>query len=364
MSKTRDTFTPRIEKLRGVLKEKQADGVVLSSPESRRYYMGFTGTDGYGLVTADSRQIFVDSRYTEQAKEQCVGTDVVLAVGGTAARVSLEIAERELQAIGLEDRQMAWAEMLGFKKRGEALEFIPLSVELAKLRIRKDEDELQLLREASRIADESLLAVLPEIKVGVTESYVAAMLEHEMRLRGASGPSFTTIVASGVRSAMPHGVASDKKLEAHDPITIDFGCVYQGYCSDATRTYFLGEPTEEMRKIYEVVLDAQKRTVAALKPGLTGHAIDKVARDIIKEAGYGENFGHSLGHSLGLEVHEAPSAAPNSEAVFEPGTLITVEPGIYVAGLGGVRIEDTCLITADGYEILTDLPKELTVLPL
>lgn len=361
---TTDPFANRIEKLRKVLADADEQGIVLTSPENKRYFLGFTGSDGYGLITAESRQIFVDSRYTEQAKEQCIGTDVVLAVGGTAKRVSEEIKNKGLQRLAMEDRQIPWGELLGFEKRGEGVEFVPLSAELSAIRITKDESEIAIIREAIRIGDEAFRRTLPEIKTGVTEAHVAAVLEHEMRLLGAQGPSFTTIVASGYRSAMPHGTASEKKLEAHDPITIDFGCVYQGYCSDATRTVFLGEPTDEMRRIYEVVLEAQQKTAHSLKPGMTGHEIDKIARDVISDAGYGEYFGHSLGHSLGLLVHEPPSAAPGAETRFEPGSFVTVEPGIYVAGVGGVRIEDTCLITEEGAEILTDLPKELTVLPV
>lgn len=361
---THDPFAKRIEKLREALAEANAQGIVLTSEENRRYFLGFTGTDGYGLVTSDSRQMFIDSRYTEQAKEQCIGSEVVLATSGTAKRVSQEITDKGLTDLAMEDHQIPWSELLGFEKRSEGVNLIPLSHKLSAIRIQKDASEIALIREAIRIADEAFMKILPEIKVGVTEAHIAAVLEHEMRLLGASGPSFTTIVASGYRSAMPHGTASEKQLEAHDPITIDFGCIYKGYCSDATRTVFLGEPTDEMRRIYEVVLEAQETCVAALKPGMTGQAIDKVARDVINEAGYGRNFGHGLGHSLGLLVHEPPSASPGSEAVLHPGTFITVEPGVYVPGVGGVRIEDTCLITEDGSEILTNLPKELTVLPV
>ena len=233
---------------------------------------------------------------------------------------------------------------------------------IEKLRMIKTDDEIRTIRRAAEIADEAFSHILTFIKPGVTELEVSNELEFFMRRLGASESSFDTIVASGKRSALPHGVATGKTIENGDMVTLDFGALYDGYVSDITRTVAVGEPTEELKKIYHIVLEAQMRACSALKPGMTGKEADAVARDYIKDHGYGEAFGHSTGHGIGLEVHEGPGLSFRSDTVLKPGMVVTVEPGIYVPGLGGVRIEDDVLITEDGCELLTSSPKELIIL--
>ncbi len=227
------------------------------------------------------------------------------------------------------------------------------------LSVRKDPLEISKIRKAVRIADKAFSEILKMLKPGVREKDIALELENRMRKLGADGPSFDTIVASGQRSSMPHGRASDKKLKKGDFITIDFGCYFQGYSSDITRTVVLGKATEKQKKIYSVVLNTQKAACKAVKPGLACSHVDAVARDMIMKAGYGDYFGHGLGHGIGLLVHDGPVLSPRSNDILEPGNVITIEPGIYLPNWGGVRIEDDVLVTSDGAQILSKSPKEL-----
>jgi Xaa-Pro aminopeptidase len=226
----------------------------------------------------------------------------------------------------------------------------------------KDDYELDIIKKAVKIADDAFTHILPYIKPGIAEIEIAAEMEYYMKKAGAIGASFETIVASGQRSSMPHGVASDKKLELGDPITLDYGAYYEHYCSDMTRTVFLGQPKDEMKKIYNIVLEAQLKSSEGAAAGLLGKDIDLIARDIIYKNGYENNFGHGLGHSVGLEIHEDPRFSPSGNIKIENDMVITVEPGIYVSGLGGVRIEDIILINDDKPINLTKSSKEMIIL--
>jgi Xaa-Pro aminopeptidase len=244
------------------------------------------------------------------------------------------------------------------------VELLPTSGILEKIRMYKDENEVSVIQEALRIAEDAFAHILGYIRPGVRELDIALELEFFMRKQGASGSAFEMIVASGPRGALPHGRATERVIQAGEMVTMDFGAVYQGYNSDITRTVSVGEPDPKMKEIYEIVLRAQKAGVEALRPGVTGQEADAVTRDIIREAGYGDAYGHSAGHGLGLEVHELPNLSPTSPFVLEPGMLVTMEPGIYISGLGGVRIEDDVLITAEGHEVLNRSTKELLILPV
>ncbi len=233
---------------------------------------------------------------------------------------------------------------------------------IEELREIKDEEEIAIIEKACSIADLAYDHILKMIQPGMTEIEVANQLDFYMRSLGASGVSFETIVASGLRSAMPHGVASKKIIEQGDLITIDFGCYYEGYVSDMTRTFAIGDPGEQLKEIYQIVLEAQLAVLEVAKPGVTGKQLDAVARDYITKHGYGEAFGHSTGHGIGLEIHEGPNVSVRAEKQFVPGNIITDEPGIYLPGIGGVRIEDDLLITSDGNRVLTHSPKELIIL--
>lgn len=251
-----------------------------------------------------------------------------------------------------------------WSKAFDGVELVATSGLLEKIRMFKDESEMVIIREAVRIAEAGFAHIQSYIRPGVREEDVALELEFFMRKQGASGSAFDMIVASGPRGALPHGRASEKIIQAGEMVTLDFGAAYKGYNSDITRTLSVGEPSAKMKEIYDIVLRAQIAGVEALKPGVTGKEADAATRDIIAAAGYGDCYGHSAGHGLGIEVHELPSLSTVSTFVLEPGMLVTMEPGIYVSGLGGVRIEDDVLITAEGHEVLNKSTKELIILPV
>lgn len=357
----------RLERLRSVLKDQAAEAFFIYGRVNTQYFTGFTGSDSFALISTEEEKgqyIFLDSRYTEQGKIQCPLFIQAPFKEGILSDCIETIKRLNFKTVVVEADYLTLNYLKILEQRLPEVKFIPLGAELSKLRYIKDEAEIQSLRKAIKIADDAFALLLPEIKVGMKESEIAARLEYHMRALGAAGTSFTTICASGWRGALPHGVASDKVVEAGEAITLDFGCIYQGYCSDITRTIFLGEPNPEILKIYKVVLEAQLAAENYIKAGVIGADAHKVAADIIAQHGYGAYFGHGLGHSLGLEIHESPSASPRGLEPLPAGSLITVEPGIYVPGLGGVRIEDTCLVTETGLEILTQADKSIIVLPI
>ncbi len=357
------TLETRYARLVEKLNEAELDAILISSRQNSRYMAAFTGTTSTILISPRKREVFVDSRYTEQANEQCVGFEVSQVSSNYGAAVS-SLKEQGVKRLGLEERDLTWAQVRSLETllNGSEVELVPSSQIFADLRTIKDELELSYIREAVRIADEAWEKTLPVIKAGVSESYVAAILEHNMRLLGAEGPSFETIIASGYRAAMPHGVASDKLIEDGDIIVMDFGAIYHGYCSDITRTVFVGHADPVMKKVYEIVLEAQLACEAGLKAGLSGQEGDALARDVIAAAGYGTQFGHSTGHSIGLDVHETPGLSSLYDKKLPANCMMTIEPGIYLAGLGGVRIEDLVIIKEDGIEILTQADKSMRIL--
>jgi Xaa-Pro aminopeptidase len=270
--------------------------------------------------------------------------------------------ELEVITLGIESDRMTVDEfeLLANQVRRKAI--TPLKGFVDQIRRVKDEEEIALLARAEEISDQALAHVLPMIKPGMTEREIAMELEFQMRRLGASGVSFETIVASGKRSSMPHGVATDKKVEIGDFITMDFGCVYQGYCSDITRTIALGKVDEKQETVYNLVRKAQEDALQAIKAGVTGSEIQAVAQNVFQDAGYGSFFGHGLGHSVGLEIHEEPRFSPKADEVIPENTVITVEPGLYLPNWGGVRIEDLVVVKKDGCINLTHSPKELIIL--
>lgn len=351
----------KLNAFRAFFDELGIDGFLVTNPHSRRYLTGFTGSAGTALISRDDAVFITDFRYTEQAAEQVAGFRIEKQSGLMQDAVAEQISAMGIKKIGFEQDTLPYADYDRYQKAAKA-EWVPVSGIIEKLRMVKEDSELQTIRKATQIADEAFSHILTFIKPGMTELEVSNELEFFMRRLGATESSFDTIVASGKRSALPHGVATDKKIENGDMVTLDFGALYDGYVSDITRTVAVGEPPEELKKIYHIVLEAQKRACSALKPGMTGKEADAVARDYISEHGYGEAFGHSTGHGIGLEVHEGPGLSFRSDTKLKPGMVVTVEPGIYVPGLGGVRIEDDVLITEDGCELLTSSPKELIIL--
>ncbi|MBE3590422.1 MAG: aminopeptidase P family protein [Firmicutes bacterium] len=345
-------------------REHGADALIVQSAPNRRYLTGFTGSEGTIVITSEGVHLLVDFRYVEQAKLQAPGAHVQMYRREELwAKVAEALAAAGARRPGFEAEHVSWARWRKMvESLPEGVEAVPVTGAVERVRAVKDAGELELIRRAMRITDEALAAVLPEVRPGVRERELALRLEWEMKRRGAEGTAFDFIVASGPRSAMPHGVAGDRALERGDFVTFDIGARYQGYCADMTRTVILGEADERQRAIYDLVLRAQEAALAAVRAGVRASEVDAAARRVIADAGYGEAFGHGLGHGVGLDVHEAPSLNARSEDVLEEGMVVTIEPGVYLEGWGGVRIEDSVVVTAAGYELLTFTAKDLMIL--
>jgi Xaa-Pro aminopeptidase len=351
----------KLAKLRTNFASTGIDGLLITSPYNRRYMANFTGTSGVVLISAGRAQFITDFRYVEQAAKQCVGFEVVQHTGSIPDEVAKQAKSLGIQRLGFEADDLTYSSFKAYEKAIK-VELVPVSGLVEKLRLIKTDAEIKILKEAADIADAAFKHILDFIRPGKTELEVANELEFFMRKAGATSSSFDTIVASGLRSALPHGVASEKVIEKGDFVTLDYGAYYKGYVSDITRTIAVGEPDAKLKEIYEIVLEAQARGMAGIKPGMTGKEADALTRDYIAEKGYGEYFGHSTGHGIGLEVHEGPALSIRSDIVLEPGMVVTCEPGIYIPGLGGVRIEDDTRITLDHNEALTHSAKELIIL--
>lgn len=349
----------RIERLKKYMNDLDIDSVIICKPENRRYISGFTGTSGYVIITTKGRYIATDFRYLEQVSKQCEGFNIIEL--NSSHSIFDVLKELKVRRLGIEDDFVTLQFVKKLEEKCNEISIVPLNGAIENIRMIKDKDEINLIRKAAEITDKAFNHILGFIKVGVKELDIAIELEYFMKKLGAEGPSFRFIVASGKRSAMPHGVASDKIIEEGDFVTIDMGCVYKGYCSDMTRTIVMGKANEKQKNIYNIVLEAQEKSLKAIRPGIQGYEVDKVAREIISSYGYGENFGHGLGHGVGLEIHENPRLAQNEmgKIALKPGMVITDEPGIYIPNFGGVRIEDLVLITDDGYEVLSKSTKEL-----
>ncbi|MCM3637434.1 Xaa-Pro peptidase family protein [Sporosarcina luteola] len=351
----------KLAKLREALKEYGLDALLVTNPYNRRYMTGFTGSAGVAIVSADDAVFITDFRYTEQAAEQVKGFRIVKHEKTIIEEVSNQAKEMKIKTLGFEKDNVSFGTYELYNDKVDA-ELKAVSGIVEKLRMVKNADEIEILQQAAKIADDAFAHICTFIKPGVTELEVSNELEMFMRKQGAASSSFDTIVASGERGALPHGVASDKVIQSGELVTLDFGALYNGYISDITRTVAVGEPSEKMKEIYEVTLAAQVLALEKIKAGMTGIEADAIARDYIKSKGYGDAFGHSTGHGIGLEVHEGPALSFRSETVLVPNMTVTVEPGIYLPGIGGVRIEDDIIITEDGNVRLTHSPKELIIL--
>lgn len=351
----------KLSKLREGMKKRGIDALLVTSPYNLRYISNFTGTTGLSVITLDKAYFVTDFRYTEQVATQAVGFEIVTNAGPIFDEVAKIVDGNNIEALGFEQDFVTFStyELL---EQIISSELIPIRGLMEELREVKTEAEIKIIKKACSISDAAFNFILGEIKPGMTEIEIANLLDFHMCGLGATGVSFETIVASGVRSAMPHGVASPKKIETGDFVTIDFGCYYEGYVSDMTRTIAVGEPSEKLKEIYAITLEAQLKVIEAAKPGMSGVQLDAIARDHIASYGYGEAFGHSTGHGIGLEIHEGPNVSRLAEKLFVPGNVITNEPGIYLPGFGGVRIEDDLIITETGNEVITHSPKELIIL--
>jgi len=351
----------RLSNLLIALPEK-ADGILVTSPINQRYLTGFNYSDGYVLVTRGASYLLADSRYYEAAKNSCSSEfEVVLIEGDRNVLLRSLLVKSPAAYLCYEDRSITCAGFEGLRKGLPDVEFIPCGGLFTELRAVKERCETDKIIAAQRIADACFNHVLNYIRRDITERQLALEIELFMRKNGSEGVAFDIIAVSGQASSLPHGVPRDIPLES-GPLTMDFGAVIGGYRSDMTRTVFIGEPSDEIRNIYETVLAAQTTALSLIKPGAKCSDIDAAARKVIDDAGYGKNFGHSLGHGVGLEIHEAPRLAHNDSSQLVPGNVVTVEPGIYLEGRFGVRIEDMAHVTEGGMENLTRAPKDLLVL--
>lgn len=348
-----------------IFQSTKVDAILLTSPANMRFVAGFTG-EGYVYFSPSQKVVVTDSRYVIAAKKECPGYEIeTWTSDGYFANLMVHLQKEEsVRKLGIEDEVMTVSLYQKLQKQlqkneEKAPDLISLKNKMNQFRQIKSEKEQEIIRQAEAIGDRAFTKTLKKICEGMTEKQVAAWLEFYMKEEGAEGFSFDTIAASGEHSAMPHAVPTDKKLQSGDFLTMDFGCLYQGYCSDMTRTVVIGKANEKQREIYNTVLKAQETALSRIRPGMTGSQIDAIARDVITDAGYGKYFGHALGHSVGLEIHESPNFSPREKTVITPGMVITVEPGIYMEGIGGVRIEDVVIITEDGCENITHSKKEL-----
>lgn len=351
----------KLNQLTKSFEQLEIDALIITNPINRRYITGFTGTAGVAIVSNKGAIFITDFRYIEQATEQAKDFTIVEHTKAIEQEINNQLQKLNIQKVGFEKDDMTYGSFERYRKFITA-ELIPVSNVVEQQRLIKNQDEINILKQAGEIADTAFDHILSYIKPGVREIEIANELEFFMRKQGATSSSFDIIVASGYRSALPHGVASEKEIEAGELVTMDYGAIYKGYCSDITRTVAVGNISDELHEIYETVLAAQIKGVENIKPGMTGKEADALTRDYIDRKGFGKYFGHSTGHGLGLEVHEEPRLSTSSDTILKPGMVVTVEPGIYVPNVGGCRIEDDIVITESGNERLTFANKNLVQL--
>ena len=351
----------RRSRLKPFFEENRLDAILITDLRNVRYLCGFSGSDGALLVTRAGFWFLCDSRYTAQAGAEVLEAEVrecSVRLEGLAALV----AENGIVRLGFEASRTTVSDYRKMSDRLACAELVEIGPAFEEIRSRKDRTEIESLKAVATLASRAFSDVLEFIRPGISEADVALELELGMRRMGADGRAFDFIVASGVRGGMPHGRASNKLISSGELVTIDFGALKNGYHSDETVTVACGEPGNREKEIHQIVLEAHDLAVESVTPGMSCRALDAVARDYIVNNGYGAYFGHGLGHGVGLDIHEKPTVSPRSDSVLEEGMVITIEPGIYIPGFGGVRIEDTLLVTADGYQILTTADKRLMIL--
>ena len=350
------------EKIAAQLKDRGLDAMLVTSEPGEFYAVGFHG-EGAALITPDKTWYWTDSRYIESAQNLIAGAEVILWTSDNPyrKRIAELVKAHGIAKLGFEEEYMSVASHTAWTKAVET-EFVPASSLLTDLRMVKDADELCAMKEAQRITDEALLEILNFIKPGLTESEVAARLTYIMARKGAERNSFDPIVACGANGSKPHAVPGPDVIQKGQFVTMDFGCVVGGYCSDMTRTVAVGQPSEEMELVYNTVLKAQLAGIATAHAGVTGKEVHEAGAKVIADAGYGEYFGHGFGHSLGIEIHEDPGFHTRNDKPIPAGALLSAEPGIYLPGKFGVRIEDVIMLTEDGCIDITHSPKQLIVL--
>ncbi len=370
VSRAKAYLKARQKSVRDAMKELSLDAIMLTHPPDLAYLSNFTGEDSIGLITAKDFFLITDFRYKEQAHIEAGWLNVTVRDGKMGDAVAKIVADAKLRRIGFEANfttvgqvdavQTALKTQAKEKahKEDKTVELVPLDNVMVKIRRVKDDNEIDLIRKSIAIAEEAYEAIRGEIEVGQTENHLAGQLVFELRSRGASNSSFPVIVAAGANSSLCHYQPGETLVQKDQPLLIDWGALYKGYCSDLTRTLMIGRVSDRMKTIYKIVLEAQMTAINFLRPGVTTHQADRIARDVIDRAGFKEFFGHGLGHGIGRDIHELPSMNKNmQDEELRPGMIVTVEPGIYLPGEGGVRIEDDVLITHSGCELLSGLDK-------
>ncbi|KUH32202.1 peptidase M24 [Thermococcus celericrescens] len=346
----------RIDRLKEFISENELDGVLITGKENLFYFTGSSPVlGGYLVVTPDDAIFIVPELEYEEARET---SRVPVEKFKTGKELYERLSSFKLKKLGIEGRT-SFSTLQTLREKVGAADFVSVDDVVKELRIIKTPEEIEVIKAACGIADMAMMAALEEISEGKREREIAAKMEYVMKMNGAEKPAFDTIIASGWRAALPHGLASDKRIEKGDLVVIDEGALYRHYHSDTTRTIVVGSPNEKQKDIYYAVLEAQRKGVEAARPGMTAKELDTLVRDVIKEYGYGDYFIHSTGHGVGLQIHEWPRVSQQDDTELKPGMVITIEPGIYLPKFGGVRIEDTILITENGAERLTKTEREL-----
>ncbi|MFH1335781.1 MAG: Xaa-Pro peptidase family protein [Candidatus Zixiibacteriota bacterium] len=350
----------RIKRLQKILKDENLDAFLVTYLPHVRYLSGYTGSNGIMLITPNNSNFLTDFRYQEQSKKQVQGSKITVVQRDLYSGLpDIPGLKSKRIKLGYESEFVSCKVYRKLKALLPYCLLVPMEQSMETLTIRKDQREIENIKKAAEITDLVFSEILDIIKPGVIELDLAAEIEYRMKGFGSSTPYYETIVASGKRAALPHGVASNKKIQRGDFVTMDFGAVWNGYTADLTRTVVMGKATPRQKAIYNTVLKAQQYATSKVKAGIKACDLDKVARDIIKKAGYSKYFGHGLGHGIGLLIHDNPAINPTNQQVLEPGMIITIEPGIYIPNWGGVRIEDDVLVTQRGYEVLTISDREL-----
>lgn len=357
-----DYYGNRVRQLQERMAGANVDAFFTLAAPSMRYLAGFTGEEGYLLALHDSIHLVVDGRFTTQAQEECPWVDVTLYTGDFSRSIANLLVAGHAHWLGFEKERVSFVQAEQMRAAFPSVTMVPTESVVEGMRIVKDARELGIMRAAGRVADKAFNAMIGQLEAGMTENEVAALLEYEMRKAGAQGTSFSTIVGSGARGALPHGIASGKVIQSGEVIVIDFGVNYEGYMSDCTRTVALGEQPADVLDVYAKLRGAQQVGLDCIKAGVSSRSVDTAVRGKLDESGLAQYFTHGLGHGVGLEIHEMPRLSQGTDTVLESGQVVTCEPGVYLPGRYGMRIEDSVIVTTAGFESLTELSKEL-VLP-
>lgn len=351
-------YAGRLTRFRHRMTARELDSYYLTQPADIRYLTGFSGEDSALLVTGERCVLLTDSRFTEQAEEERTACEIMCRSGPMAKAVGTLLRETEPERLGMTSSSVTHAAFLAVQAEAPGTDAIACAEGITEeMRLCKDADEVAAIRSALELAERTFAEFQSEVRRGRTEKWLAARLEFEMRAAGADGASFPTICAVGANASKPHAVPTEAEVAARCGVLFDWGARLDGYCSDLTRMSCVGTIPRKTRELADIVMAAQEAAFGVLRPGCTCREADAAARDVVAAAGYGEFFGHGLGHGVGLEVHEAPRLAPARETVLAPGMVVTIEPGIYEPGVAGVRIEEMVLITPDGHEVLSTLPR-------